>query len=255
MKKFLVVFLMLTLIFTLVACTTPGTGKESSTPEGSKAPESSNQTPEFDPSAKSDGVMTYDQWMAAEVGADVVVEAYVQAHQSWWDNKISVYAQDPDGGYFFYNLVCSEEDAAKLVPGTKIKVTGQKTVWGGLTEIMDGTFEIVTDGTWVAEATDVTALLGTDDLIKNQNMLVAFKDMTVTKIEYKNGEPGDDIYLTLSKGDASYDFCVEIYLTGEDTEVYQTVCGLKENAIIDVEGFLYWYEDAMNPHVTAVTAK
>jgi hypothetical protein len=41
----------------------------------------------------------------------------VQATQSWWDNKITVYAQDQDGAYFLYEMACSEEDAAKLVPG------------------------------------------------------------------------------------------------------------------------------------------
>ena len=66
--------------------------------------------------------------------------------------------------------------------------------------------------------------------------------------------PGDDIYLTLGYNGASYDFCVEIYLTGEDTDVYQTVGTLEVGAVVDVEGFLYWYQGP-NPHVTSITVK
>ena len=77
--------------------------------------------------------------------------------------------------------------------------------------------------------------------------------MTVVSIEYKNGEPGDDIYVTLSKNDTNYSFCVERYLTGPDTDVYKAVGALKAGDIIDVEGFLYWYE-GVNTHITAVKA-
>ena len=204
-----------------------------------------------DPAAKSEGVMTYAEYAAAALDTEVVVECYVQGHQSWWDNKITVYAQDPDGGYFMYEMACSEEDSAKLVPGTKIKVTGYKSEWAGEVEIVDATFEIM-EGTWTATAEDVTALLGTDELIKHQNELVSFKGMTVEDISFKNDEPGDDIYVTVSSNGAEYQFCVEMYLTGPDTEVYQTVSALQPGDVVDIEGFLYWYE-GVNTHITAVT--
>ena len=139
---------------------------------------------------------------------------------------------------------------------TKIKITGTKGEWEGEVEIMDGTFEFVKGDTFIAEAYDATALLGTDDLIKHQNEKVIFKGMTVEKVEYKNGEPGpsNDIYLTLGYKDASYSFCVESYLTGPETDVYKAVGALKAGDVVDVEAFLYWYRGA-NPHVTAVTVK
>ena len=196
--------------------------------------------------------MTHEQYMAAEMQAEVTVETYVQAHQSWWDNKVTVYCQSPDGAYFLYELSCSEEDAAKLTPGTKIRVTGNKGEWAGEVEIMDGTFELVKGDSYVAQALDVTALLGTDEMISHQNEFVAFKGMTVEAISYKNDEPGDDIYVTLSKDGESYEFCVEGYLTGPDSDVYTTVGALNVGDTVDVEGFLYWYE-GMNPHITAIT--
>ena len=206
-----------------------------------------------DINAKSEGVMTYAEYEAAAIDADVVIEAYVQATQSWWDNKITVYAQDGEGGYFMYEMACSEADAAKLTAGTKIKVTGKKAEWAGEVEIVDATFEIV-EGNYVAKAQDLTAKLGTDELINYQNQLAAFKGVTVKSISYKNGEPGDDIYVTLTKDGADYSFCVEVYLTGTSTDVYTTVGTLAAGDVVDVEGFLYWY-NGMNPHITAVTKK
>ena len=203
--------------------------------------------------AKSEGVMTYAEYAAAELDTQVVVECYVQATQSWWDNKITVYAADQEGAYYLWEMPCSEEDAAKLVPGTKIKVTGYKSEFAGEVEITDSSFEFVEGGiNYIAEPVDLTAVLATEELINFQNQLAIFKGMTVKVIEYKNGEPGDDIYVTLTQGDAEYSFCVEVYLTGTDTDVYKAVQALQAGDVIDVTGFVYWY-NGMNPHITAVT--
>jgi len=200
--------------------------------------------------ALAEGIMTHADYVAAEIDSEVVVETYVQAKQSWWDNKGTFYCQSEDGAYFLYEMACSEEDYNKLVPGTKIKVTGYKAEWAGEVEIVDASFEIL-EGNFVAEAKDVTALLGTDELIAHQNEFVAFNAMTVEAIEYKNGQPGDDIYVTVSKDGQNFSFCVEVYLTGTDTDVYKAVGELKAGDVVDIEGFLYWYE-GVNTHITSV---
>ena len=224
MKKFFAFLLVLSMLFAFTGCASKAT---------------------VDPEQ-------HNNYMAAELDSQVVIETYVQATQSWWDNKITVYAQGPDGAYFIYEMACSEEDAAKLVPGAKIRVTGYKGEWAGEVEIMDATFEFVEGDTWTATALDVTSLLGTDELIKHQNEKVCFKGLTVVAIEYRNGEPGDDIYVTVSLNGAEYSFCVERYLTGPDTEVYAAVGALNAGDVVDIEGFLYWYE-GVNTHITAVT--
>lgn len=202
--------------------------------------------------AMAEGVMTHADYVAAAIDSEIVVETYVQAKQSWWDNKGTFYCQSEDGAYFLYEMPCSEEDYNKLVPGTKIKVTGYKAEWAGEVEIVDATFEIL-EGSYIAEAKDVTALLGTEELINHQNEFVAFKGMTVESIEYKNGQPGDDIYVTVSLNGQSYSFCVEVYLTGTDTDVYKAVGELKAGDLVDIEGYLYWYE-GVNTHITSVKA-
>ena len=243
MKKILYVVFALLLMFTLVGC-------------------NSNDDP------KIEGALTYEEYMKKEANTEVTVVAYVQAKQSWWEEegqgKASIYAQDKDGGYFFYNLKCTKEEYEKLTVGTRIKVTGNKAVWSGEVEIMDGTFEIV-EGKYVACVLDVTALLGTEELIKHQNKLVSFKGMTVEAKKdaegkdvaflYKwngSGEEGDDLYFDVSLNGTKYTFTVESYLCDKDSDVYKAVKNLKIGDKIDMEGFLYWY-NGVNPHITKVT--
>ena len=244
MKKIIAMLLALVMVLSFAACA----GQAADPTEPATEPATD---PVTEPVVES-GVMTYEEYLAAELDTEVVIETYVQATQSWWDNKITVYCQDEVGAYFLYELACSEEDAAKLVPGTKIRVTGYKGEWAGEVEIMDGTFEFVegADNLYVG-AEDYTELLGTDELITKQNMLGAFFGLTVENIAYKNDEPGDDIYLTLGYNGASYDFCVERYLTGPDSEVYTTVGTLNVGDVVNVEGYVYWYEGP-NPHITCI---
>ena len=106
----------------------------------------------------------------------------------------------------------------------------------------------------------MTAKLGTDELINCQNELVAFKGMTVEAYDetgaafaYKNAEnKTDDLYFKVSKDGVTYEFCVEYNLCNENTDVYKAVENLKVGDVIDLEGFLYWYNGA-NPHITKVT--
>ncbi len=233
MKKIIALVLTLVLALSLASCNT------------------------FDPAEKSEGVMTHAEYTAAALESKVVIEAYVQATQSWYEDKITVYAADPDGAYFIYELECSEANAKKLTKGTKIKVTGTKIAWEGEVEISDATFEFVgeADHTYEAKVFDATSIAGDETaLLAHQNELVAFKNAEVVSIDFKNDEPGDDIYLTAKVGNTTIEFCVEKYLTGPDTDVYKTVEALEAGDVIDIECFLYWYKGA-NPHVIGVTAK
>ena len=219
-----------------------------------------------DPAVKSEGVMTYAEYAAAAIDESVVIEAYVQGKQSWWEDKATIYAQDKDGAYFLYNMACSEEDYAKLTPGTKIKVTGKKAVWSGEVEIIDASYEVL-KGSYIAKPEDMTALLGSDELVNHQNKLVSFKGMTVEAIgkddqgndaaffyrDNNSGQEGDDLYFNVSLNGATYTFTVESYLCDKDTDVYKAVQNLKIGDKIDMEGFLYWY-NGPNPHITSVTA-
>ena len=219
------------------------------------------------PAAKGEGVMTYDDYMAAAVDTEVTVETYVQAANSWWDGKITVYSADQDGAYFLYDMACAEEDAAKLVPGTKIKVTGFKSEWSGEVEIIDGTFEFEDGDTYVADVQDITEFFGAPELadFMNQKFSVtgavveASVDADGNEADWLynwdgSGEEGNDVYFNVNINGESYAFLVRAYLTGPETEVYKAAKELKVGDTIDCEGFLYWYNGA-NPHITSITVK
>ncbi len=220
---------------------------------------------EAETDVKSEGVMTHEEYVAAELDSEVTIETYVQAKQSWWEDKATVYTQDKDGAYFLYDMACSEEDYEKLNVGTKIKVTGYKAEWSGEVEIIDATFEIL-EGEYVAPVTDVTDLLGKDELIDHQNEYVSFKGMTVepstdadgNEVAFLynwdgSGQDGDDLYFNVSLNGETYSFVVESYLCDNTTDVYKAVKELQVGDVIDMEGFLYWYE-GVNPHITSVKA-
>lgn len=254
MKKTVVLAMVLTMMLAVAGC------GQSDNVASTGSAESS------DGAAKSEGVMTYEEYMAAELDAEVVIETYVQAKQAWWEDKATLYTQDEDGAYFIYNMVCTEEEYASLVPGTKIKVTGYKTEWSGEIEVAEGaTFEIM-EGNYIASALDVTDLLGTEEIIEHQNKLVSFKGMTVEAAGQDeegndvaflynwdgSGEDGNDLYFNVSLNGETYTFTVESYLCDNTTEVYETVKNLQIGDVIDMEGFLYWY-NGVNPHITSVT--
>ena len=282
MKKFLSLLLALVLVFSLVACngseneTTTGTdapstegttaGTTSGTTEGTTAgttePESEEET-----TAPAD-VMSYEEYIAAEVEAEVVIESYIQAVQVYSEQygNTSFYLQDESGAYFVYRYACTAEEYAKLVPGTKVRVEGYKAEWAGELEITDATVTFL-EGTYTATATDFTDLISnSDELIKHQNKLAAFKNLTVVASKgedgsdvaflYKyngSGTDGDDLYFNVSDGTNTYSFTVETDLCDKDSDVYAAVKALKIGDVIDVEGFLYWY-NGVNPHITSVKA-
>ena len=249
MKKYLALILALVMVFALAACgqsakpaatEAPAASEE---PAATEAPAATEEPAAAEPAAAEEAapaeesaeeaaeapaevaVMSYADFTAAAVDDPVCVETYVQAKQSWWDDKATVYTQDKDGAYFLYNMACSEADYAKLVPGQKLRVTGYKAEWSGEVEIVDASFELLDGDSFTATPVDVTDLLGKDELVAHQNQLVSFKGMTVEAYDengaafaYKNeADKTDDLYFKVSKDGQTYDFCVEYYLCNEET--------------------------------------
>ena len=269
MKRVLALGLSLSLVLGMTACAGGNDAGNVANTENAVNTESVVDTEvvaDTEVAADDVAVMTYEEYAAAELDSAVVVETYVQAKQSWWEDKATVYTQDENGAYFLYDMACSAEDYEKLTQGTKIRVTGYKAEWAGEVEIIDATFEIL-EGNYVATATDVTELLGTEELINLQNQFVAFNGLTVEASKDADGndvaflynwdgsgEDGNDLYFNASVNGQTYTFTVESYLCDNTTEVYNTVKNLQIGDVIDMEGFLYWYE-GVNPHITSVTVK
>jgi DNA/RNA endonuclease YhcR with UshA esterase domain len=282
MRKFVCTLLALCLAASMAACAGSTTTESSAASDSSVASESSvsetstvsETSSEEDTASEESGeasgeVLSYDEYMAAELDSEVTtIQAYVQAKQSYYAEQgtATVYLQDKDGGYFAYDMKCSQEDYDAMTEGTCIQVTGFKSEWSGEIEIMDGQLDSIVEGdTFVAEPLDVTEMLGTDELESHQNEKVAFKGLTVEASTDANGNEaaflynydgsgadGDDLYFNVSYNGQTYTFTVESYLCDNTTEVYKAVTALEVGQTIDCEGFLYWYE-GVNPHITSVT--
>ena len=125
MKKYIALLMALCMLVSFAAC-----GKKAEEPApapvATEAPAPTEAPAEEAPVVEEapDFVMSYEEYVAAELDSEVVVDCYVQATQSWWDNVITVYAADEDGAYFIYEMACDEADAAFLANGAGIRVTG-----------------------------------------------------------------------------------------------------------------------------------
>ena len=104
MKKLLAVLFALMMVLSLSACSKPA-------PEVEPAPTAANN---------------YQDYVDAAVDTELELIMSVQGHQAWNDGKITVYAQDDEGGYFLYGANADEDLAKVLEPGALIRVTGYK---------------------------------------------------------------------------------------------------------------------------------
>lgn len=283
MKKAIVIMLTGAMMLAAVACgggsTTGSAPAQNNTQtEGEKPAEETQDTVEStvveteEPEANiPEDPISYEDYLAAEIETEVVVQGSIQGKQSFFTRDdqglATIYLQDENGGaYFIYELPCTEKEYELMEIGKTIKVKGYKSEWSGEIEVVDVETWMFVDGEFIAEAEDVTALLGTDELAGKMNKKVAFKGMTVEPIKDKDendapflygsdgsAERGEstDLYFNVSVNGQTYTFTVESYLCGPDTEVYQTVENLKIGDTVDLEGFLYWY-NGPNPHITAV---
>ena len=257
MKKAIVIMLTGAMMLAAVAC---GGGSSNSTPaqnntqteeakpaeETQETVESTVEEPEQTEVNVPEDAMSFEDYMAAATDTEVIVEGAIQGKQSFFSRDdqglATVYLQDEKGGaYFIYELPCTEKEYELMEIGKIIKVKGYKSEWSGEIEVVDVETWMFVDGEYIAEAEDVTALLGTDELASKMNKKVAFKGMTVEPIKNKDDEDVAFIY--------NYDGSGE---RGPDTDLYFNVSKIGD--VIDMEGFLYWY-NGPNPHITAIVAQ
>lgn len=293
MKKAIVIMLTGAMMLAAVAC--GGGNSSNSTPAAETQTEEAKPAEETAETVEStvmeteeteanipEEPMSYEDYIAAATDSEVIIQGSIQGKQSYYvqdgAGTANVYLQDDKGGaYFLYQLPCTEKEYELMETGKTIKVKGYKSEWSGEIEVVDIEAWMFVDGDFIAEAEDVTALLGTDELASKMNKKVVFKGMTVEARTDKDGNPildkdgkevaftynsegtgergaDTDLYFNVSLNGQTYTFTVESYLCGPDTDVYKAVEDLHIGDVIDMEGFLYWY-NGPNPHITAILAQ
>ena len=268
-KKALVVFLALSMLSAEMFCTSaPAFAEETAAESGTtdsdseEAAEPGTTASDSEKSAAA-SVMSYEEFIEAALDSPVTVETYVQAKQAWIKDSsaANLYTQNEEGAYFIYKLPMTKKEYKKLKEGQKIRISGRKHQWLGNIEIAGVSFEIL-EGSYIAEAQDITDLLGTEDLADYKNRKVCFKGMKSVDFEDPggdllryaygpdgNGDRGDDLYFCAETGNEIYTFVIESRFFDSETELYKAVENLEEDSIIDLEGFLYWEKGAL-PHIT-----
>ena len=203
-------------------------------------------------------VLSYDEYIAAEVGSEVTIEAYITGRTTWYNNAASFYLADDNGGYYVYNLPCTEEEYASLLINKKLQVTGAKAEWKGEVEINcqtateNGGWQLCDGEDFNPSSTNITSI-AKDVLDNYKNQSVKALGLTVTKAPYTNFEDftlepkaGADVYFEV-KDDAgnTATFVVEAYLENSQygSDVYNAVCALNVGDRIDLEGFVYYWEN------------
>ena len=259
MKKLILLILAFVLVFAMAAC--------SSGPVPANNTNTDNSSNTIRPEDVS--AMSYAEYIAAGEGANVVIEGYVQKYALNRDfHNVSMFIQDENGGsYYAYRAVCSDEQAAKLVEGTHVKVSGKKASWSGEIEIGEGCIFYILEGNKVFDAVDISGKLADlQALEKMMNQKISAKELLV---EYSTSSEGkvsaflynwdgsgaagsnNDLYFNISHGGAGFTFCVESDEDPEGSGTYDAVTGLHFGDIIDLEGMLYWY-NGPNVHVNRI---
>lgn len=216
--------------------------------------------------------MTYAEFMAKEADEAVIIEGFIAAKQSWWDNKVTMYlvTETPGEGYFIYNFPCTEDENTNVYKiGEYIHIEGTKTIYAGEHEIMG---ENITKSCLVDKEELVmppTPIELSDKLSSLTEYRNSFFTVTLEVVEYettdqdvsvsdsgawgyKGAEVNNDLYFRLSDGSNNLDCCVEYYLTDNKTDVYEKTQLLEVGHIVTITGYLYWYNGA-NPHVVSLT--
>lgn len=282
-KKVLAVLLTLALAFAMAGCgggsgsskeapAVSDEGKEAETPETPENTEAAEdtETPEASPVENQEEaqgavyaelapLMTYEEFTAAQAGSPVTVESYVQVMSNYDEHlsAVTMYAQDEEGAYLVCDLPITKEQYDNLEIGQKIRVSGEKNEEAGEARIINATW-MTADGSYAAEADDVTDLLGKDNLAAYKNHLVSFRGLKSVDTEDAggdllrffygpdgNGDPGDDLYFSAEKDGNTCLFKVESDLCGEGTPVYDKVTYVEEDAVIDLVGILYDTEEGI----------
>lgn len=260
-KKLIMILMILTLVFVFPACRSsspPADNPEESLP----SPKVNAEDPSPLPDADEHPVMSYQDFLASEIDCPVTVDAYVQAKEPWQNGHVSLYAQNRSAAYYLDRMNCSRDECEKLEIGQKIRISGYKSLWNDSLSISDAAFQLL-NGNWIAEARDVTAMIGTDELIQHQNEKVCFRGMTVEAMPdglsvwysgWDNSAPeGADSELWFR---ASYDgtvceFTIRPSLCPDMQELLQTLQAVRIGDRIDLTGYLRYVNGPL-PCITEI---
>ena len=211
--------------------------------------------------------LSYDEYIAAKDGDVVEIDGYISGRCTWWGDAASFYLQDDDGGYYIYNLPCTQDQYNNdLKVGQKISVKGTKGSWSGEEEILGIPDDGSDNATWKKLSGTKTyqpvELESIEDMANHKNEFVKISVMVKTPVDSETATgPGVDLYYDVEnvtgENPTTYTFCVEAYneLSQYSTEAdstYQQVLNFHSYDIVTLTGFAYTYGNLPQLHTISV---
>ena len=210
-----------------------------------------------------DRIMSYAEFLAADMDQPVTIESYLQEKLAWSDGSADLFLQDEEGAYYVYHLACTLDEYEALNIGQKLRISGYKTLFSGELQLTDACFRTV-NGFFIAEPADVTEIFESDELYRYLNRRVLFRGLTIEPM-FDGTSPfyygwdnsgsmdnGSDLYFTASCSGMESSFVVKEQLRGTDSETYRTVQSLRVGDTVDLQGILFWYNGSQ-PFVTSIS--
>ena len=190
-------------------------------------------------------MMSWDEYMAAEKGASIVISGVVTGKV--WANATSanVYMQDEDGGYYVYGYACDQANFDAIKVGAEYEVSGIKDVYYGTAEIKDAVLTLVKEGTAPA-AKDITAIWEAAPATNDpslSNLLAQY--VTIKNVEMVN-ITNDGKYINFKRADGMTTY---VYISSSSNFVTaEEIAQLNEKCIAgrmaDITGFVSLYNGA-----------
>ena len=101
--------------------------------------------------------MTWEDVEAAETGAVINAKGVITGIVG--TDKLNIYFENEQGGYYIYGYAPTDENKAKIVVGATIDVSGVKDVYNGLVEFTSSTVKVLDEELKTVTPKDVTALV------------------------------------------------------------------------------------------------
>ena len=211
------------------------------------APDKNTADLKFNLTLPKYALMSWDEYMSAEVNASVVVSGLLTGKV--WANATAanVYLEDEDGGYYVYAYSCDQAGFDALTVGATYEVSGLKDVYYGTAEIKNAAFTKLSDEVKEVAPVDVTEIWNAatdnkDTLLAN--LLGRF--VSITGVEMTN-ITNDGKYINFKR--ATDDLTSYIYISSSSNFVTaDEIAQLNEKCIkgrlADVYGYVALYNSA-----------
>lgn len=163
--------------------------------------------------------MTWEDVEAAEEGAVINAKGVITGIVG--TDKLNIYFENEQGGYYIYSYTPTDENKSKIVVGATIDVSGVKDVYNGLVEFTSSTVKVLDEELKTVTPKDITAVVTAApnnkdaSLTKLVSQYVTIKgvemiDITDKYLNFKLGDVASYVYISSSSNMVTADEIVAL---------------------------------------------